>query len=46
MVREEKFTWNLRDNFFILRVLGLWNKLPEKVVEASVITTLKRYLNK
>eukprot|EP00061_Rhincodon_typus_P006310 g26830.t1 len=34
MVRGERFKRDLRDNFFIQRVVRVWNKLPEEAVEA------------
>ena len=35
---------NVRANFFPVRVIALWNRLPEYVVMASRLTTFKRLL--
>ena len=35
MVRMERFHRNLRGSSFTLKVVQLWNKLLEKVVEAE-----------
>lgn len=37
-VRGERFTRNPRGSFFIWRVVGIWNKLSEGVVETDMIT--------
>lgn len=38
-VMGKKCNRNLKSNFFIQRLVGIWNKLLEKVVEAGVIAT-------
>eukprot|EP00061_Rhincodon_typus_P016594 g44895.t1 len=45
-VRGDRFKKDLRDNFFIQRVVCMWNGLPEKVVEASTIATFKQHLDR
>eukprot|EP00061_Rhincodon_typus_P014461 g41490.t1 len=37
-VKGERFERDLRGNFFMHRVVHVWNELPEEVVEAGTIT--------
>lgn len=43
-VREEMFKRDQRNNLFTQRLVGIWNTLPEGVVEAGTITTYTRHM--
>jgi len=38
-MREGKFKGDVRVEFFMHRVVGAWNALPEEVVEAGTLAT-------
>lgn len=44
-VRGERFNRNLRSNAFTQRVVLIWSRLPEEVVETSTMATFNRHLN-
>lgn len=43
-VRGESINRNMRENVFIQRVWGIWNRLPQEVVEVGAIAAFKRLL--
>ena len=43
-VRGGKFKGDVRGKFFMQRMVGVWNVLPEDVVEAGTLETFKRHL--
>ena len=45
-VRGVRFKGDVRGRFFTQRVVGAWNSLPGKVVEADTIVTFKMCLDK
>jgi len=45
-VKHRKFRLNMRKNFFILRVMEHWNRLPREVVESPSLEILKTHLDK
>lgn len=45
-MRGERSNRNLRCNFFTQRVVSIWNKLPDEVVEADTIKTIKGHLGR
>lgn len=45
-VNGERFYRNLRGNIFTQRVVGVWNVLPEEVIEAGTNATFKKQLDK
>ena len=44
-VRGERYRSVQRGNPFTHRVVGVWNKLPEVVVEAGTILSFKKHLD-
>ena len=44
-IRGKPFRTEMRKNFFTQRVVGLWNSLPQRAVEASSISIFKRELD-
>ena len=44
-VRGAKYNSDIRGMFFTQRVLGAWNALPGRVVEADTLTSFKTYLD-
>ena len=44
-VRGERYKRVQRGNFFTQRVVSVWNKLPEAVVEAGTILSFKKHLD-
>ena len=45
MVRGERYKSVQRGNFFTQRVVSVWNKLPEVVVEAGTLLSFKKRLD-
>ena len=45
-LRGHRFNTDLRKNYFNIRVIDYWNKLPESVVQANTIATFKDRLDK
>lgn len=43
-MRGESINRNMRENVFIQRVWGIWNRLPQEVVEVGAIAAFKRLL--
>lgn len=41
-MRGESINRNMRENVFIQRVWGIWNRLPQEVVEVGAIAAFKR----
>ena len=44
-IRGKSFRTEMRRTFFTQRVVGLWNSLPQRVVEASSLAIFKRELD-
>ena len=44
-VREGKFKGDVQGRFFTQRMMGAWNALPEEVIEAGTLATIKRHLD-
>lgn len=44
-VRGGTFKRDFRGNFYIKRVVGIWNQLPEEAVKADVIMTFEGHLD-
>ena len=44
-VRAGGLVGDVRENFFTQRVVMVWNALPGKMVEASCLTSFKKYLD-
>ena len=44
-VRGERYKRVQRGNFFTQRVVSVWNKLPEVVVEAGTILSFNKHLD-
>ena len=45
-LRHRKFRLNMRKNFFTLRVMEHWNRLPKEVVETPSLEIFKTHLDK
>jgi len=45
-LKHRKFQLNMRKNFFTLRVMEHWNRLPRGVVESPFLEILKTSLDK
>ena len=45
-LKGQRFNTDLRKNFFNVRVIDSWNKLPASVVQASTIDSFKNRLDK
>lgn len=41
-LHERRFRLGVRNNFFMKRAAGLWNRLHEKVVESPSLEVFKR----
>ena len=44
-MRRGKFKGDVRGKFFMQRMVGAWNALPEEVVETGTLATFKRHLD-
>jgi len=45
-LKQRKFRLNMRKNFFTLRVMEHWNRLPSEVVESPSLEIFKTRLEK
>jgi len=45
-LKHRKFHLNMRKNFFTLRVMEHWNRLPREVVESPSVEISKIHLDK
>ena len=45
-LKGQRFNTDLRKNYFNIRVVDFWNKLPASVVQANTIATFKDRLDK
>jgi len=45
-LRHRKFHLNMRKNFFTLRVMEHWNRLPREAVESPSLEIFKTHLDK
>ena len=45
-MKGEKFKGNIRGGFFTQRVVGVWNELPDEVVNAGSLLTLTKNLDR
>jgi len=45
-VKQMKFRLNMRKNFFPLRVMEHWNRLPREIVESPSLEIFKTHLDK
>jgi len=43
-LRHRKFRLNMRKNFFTLRVMEHWNRLPREVVDCTSLEIFKTHL--
>ena len=44
-LRHRKFCTNVHKNFFTVRVMEHWNRLPREVVESPSLETFETWLN-
>ena len=44
-LEHRKFQPNLRKNFFLVRVIEQWNRLPREAVESPTLETFKTHLD-
>jgi len=44
-LKQRKFRLNMRKNFFPLRVMEHWNRLPREVVDSPSLEILKTHLD-
>jgi len=44
-LKPRKFRFNMRKNFFTLRVMEHWNRLPREVVESPSLEIFKTHLD-
>jgi len=45
-LKHREFRLNLRKNFFTLRVMEHWNRLPREAVDSPTLETVKTRLDK
>ena len=45
-LKGQRFNTDIRRNFFNIRVIELWNKLPASVVQTNTVATFKNKLDK
>jgi len=45
-MKHRKFRLNIRKNFFPLRVMEHWNRLPREVVESPSLEIFKTHVDK
>jgi len=44
-LKVQRCRLQVRQNFFSVRIVNLWNKLPESVVESSSVNVFKKRLD-
>jgi len=44
-IRGKSFRTDMRRNFFIQRVVNVWNSLPHNIVEAKTLSDFKKKLD-
>jgi len=44
-LKHRKFGWNMRKNFFPLRVMEHWKRLPREVVESPSLKIFKTHMD-